>query len=68
MTAAGLDPLGRYRRLRLIRAMEPERDHGLIYRLSAGLEFPRDYKRALELASFRTFCVPSNSALLVRTR
>ncbi|WP_019855290.1 oxygenase MpaB family protein [Actinopolyspora mortivallis] len=61
------DPLGKFARLRLIRDLDPERDHTLIYRISAGLEFPWDYRRALELALFRTFCVPSISGLLRRT-
>ncbi|NHD18668.1 MULTISPECIES: oxygenase MpaB family protein [unclassified Actinopolyspora] len=61
------DPLGRYARLRLIRSLDPEREHTLIYRISAGMEFPWDYTRALELALFRTFCVPSISELLQRT-
>lgn len=64
---AHFDPLGRFRRLRLIRSLDPESDHEVIYRLSAGLEFPWDYTRSLELALFRTFCVPSISALLADT-
>ncbi|ASU80836.1 DUF2236 domain-containing protein [Actinopolyspora erythraea] len=63
----GLDPLGKYARLRLIQRLDPEREHTLIYRISAGLEFPWDYTRALELALFRTFCVPSISELLRQT-
>ena len=43
------------------------RDHEEIYRISAGYEFPWDYQRALELALFRTYCVPSISALLDAT-
>src|SRR5262249_53382224 len=35
--------------------------------ISAGYEFPWDYQRALELALFRTYCVPSISALLDKT-
>jgi hypothetical protein len=61
------DPWGRFRRLRLIRSLDPESDHAVIYRLSVGLEFPWDYTRSLELALFRTFCVPSISELLART-
>jgi hypothetical protein len=65
--APRIDPLGRYRRLRLIRSLDPERDHGVIYRLSTRLEFPWDYTRSLELALFRTYCVPSISRLLAHT-
>ncbi len=65
--SSAFGPPGRFRRLRLIRSLDPESDHQLIYRISAGLEFPWDYKRALELALFRTFCVPSISDLLART-
>ncbi|RNL82203.1 oxygenase MpaB family protein [Halostreptopolyspora alba] len=53
--------------LRRIHALDPETDHQEIYRISAGHEFPWDYNRALELALFRTFCVPSISALLDAT-
>lgn len=57
----------RYRWLRQIERMDPVRDHQAIYRISAGCEFPWDYQRALELALFRTYCVPSISALLDAT-
>ncbi|BCY07137.1 oxygenase MpaB family protein [Actinoplanes sp. L3-i22] len=50
-----------------IAGLDPERDHLEIYQLSAGREFPWDYTRALELALFRTYCVPSISALLAAT-
>lgn len=53
--------------LRLIDRLDPERDHQRIYRLSIGYEFPWDYQRALEFALFRTYCVPSISALLEAT-
>lgn len=58
---------GRFAVLRRIERLHPERDHQEIYRLSAGFEFPWDYQRALELALFRTYCVPSIAALLDRT-
>ncbi|MFD1147247.1 oxygenase MpaB family protein [Saccharothrix hoggarensis] len=38
-----------------------------ILRISSGYEFPWDYVRALEFALFRTYCVPSISALLAKT-
>ncbi|MBP2476495.1 hypothetical protein JOF53_005367 [Crossiella equi] len=59
--------MGRYRRLDLIRGLDPVRDHWEIYRLSAGFEFPWDYRKALEFALFRTYAVPSISRLLART-
>ncbi|WP_406079292.1 oxygenase MpaB family protein [Micromonospora sp. NBC_00858] len=58
---------GRYRWLHRIEALDPVRDHHEIYRISVGYEFPFDYQRALELALFRTYCVPSISALLDAT-
>ncbi|WP_344875477.1 oxygenase MpaB family protein [Allokutzneria multivorans] len=59
---------GRLDRVRLIERLDPVEHHLLIYRTSAGLELPWDYTRALELALFRTFCVPSISRLVDRTR
>ncbi|HST80514.1 MAG TPA: oxygenase MpaB family protein [Kineosporiaceae bacterium] len=53
--------------LRRIEQLDPEKDHQEIYRISSGYEFPWDYTRALELALFRTYCVPSISALLDAT-
>ncbi len=50
-----------------IRSLDPERDHQRIVFLSTCYEFPWDTTRALEFALFRTFCVPSISALLDRT-
>jgi hypothetical protein len=57
----------RFRWVRAIEALDPVRDHEEIYRISAGYEFPWDYNRALEFALFRTYCVPSISALLDAT-
>ena len=50
-----------------IRVLDPERDHQRIVFLCTCYEFPFDTTRALEFALFRTFCVPSISALLDRT-
>lgn len=50
-----------------IAGLDPVRDAHRIYRLSAGYEFPWDHRRSLELALFRTYCVPSISALLDAT-
>jgi hypothetical protein len=58
----------RWDNLRRILALDPERDHQEIYRISAGFEFPWDYQRSLEFALFRTYCVPSISRLLAATR
>lgn len=50
-----------------IEHLDPERDHQRIVHLSFGYEFPWDSIRALEIALYRTYCVPSISALLDRT-
>ena len=50
-----------------IRGLDPVRDHQRIAFLSTRVDFPFDTTRALELALFRTFGVPSISALLHRT-
>jgi hypothetical protein len=59
--------MGRWDTAARIAALDPERDHVEIYRLSTGFEFPWDYRRALELALLRTFAVPSIAELLVAT-
>jgi len=50
-----------------ISALDPVADHQRIVFLSTCWEFPFDTTRSLELALFRTFCVPSISVLLDRT-
>ena len=57
----------RYQNLDPIQQLDPIQDHQEICRLMAGYEFPWDINRALEIALFRTFCVPSISALLDKT-
>ncbi|WJV44501.1 oxygenase MpaB family protein [Streptomyces flavofungini] len=57
----------RYERLQHIRRLDPEKDFLTIYRLSATYEFPWDFTRALELALYRTYAVPSIGRLLART-
>jgi hypothetical protein len=57
----------RFAILREIERLDPERDHQRIVHLSFGYEFPWDSIRALEIALYRTYCVPSISALLDRT-
>ncbi|TWV58067.1 DUF2236 domain-containing protein [Streptomyces misionensis] len=57
----------RFERLERIRRLDPVADAPEIYRLSAAYEFPWDYTRALELALYRTYAVPSIGRLLART-
>ncbi|MFE0175418.1 oxygenase MpaB family protein [Streptomyces sp. NPDC059002] len=57
----------RYERLEQIRRMDPEKDFLAIYRLTATYEFPWDFTRALELALYRTYAVPSIGRLLAQT-
>ena len=59
--------MGRRRVLDEIRALDPDRDHQRIVFLSSCYDFPFDTTRALEFALFRTYCVPSISALLDRS-
>lgn len=54
-------------RLDEILALEPVRDHQRIVHLITCYEFPWDMTRSLELALFRTFCVPRISRLLDQT-
>ena len=58
---------GRFDILHEIERLDPERDHQRIVHLSFGYDFPWDSIRALEIALYRTYCVPSISALLDRT-
>ncbi|MFI1970886.1 peptidase [Streptomyces cinnamoneus] len=57
----------RYDRLREIRRLDPERDFLRVYRITSTLEFPWDTTRALELALYRTYAVPSIGRLLAAT-
>lgn len=57
----------RYDILHEIERLDPERDHQRIMHLSFGYEFAWDSVRALEIALYRTYCVPSISKLLDRT-
>jgi hypothetical protein len=59
--------MGRFDNLREIEGLDPERDCQRIVHLSFGYEFPWDSTRALEVALYRTYCVPSISALLDRS-
>lgn len=53
--------------LREIRALDPERDCERIVFINTFHEFPFDTTRALELAFFKTFAVPSIAELLAST-
>ena len=53
--------------LEQIQQLDPVTDHQRIVFLSTRYDFPFDTVRALELALFRTFCVPSIALLLDRT-
>jgi hypothetical protein len=57
----------RYAILREIQRLDPEKDHCRIVHLTNGYEFPWDSTRALEIALYRTYCVPSISKLLDTT-
>jgi len=59
--------MNRFARLREIEQLDPERDCQRIMHLSFGYEFCWDSTRALEVALYRTYCVPSISKLLDRT-
>ncbi|MBI4525223.1 MAG: DUF2236 domain-containing protein [Deltaproteobacteria bacterium] len=60
--------MSRYAILNRIQQLDPENDHQRIVFLSTRYDFPFDTTRSLEFALFRTFCVPSISALLHRTK
>lgn len=57
----------RYDRLRQILRLDAERDFMEISRLTVTYEFPWDFARALELALYRTYAVPSIGRLLAET-
>ncbi|WP_299492838.1 oxygenase MpaB family protein [Acaryochloris sp. IP29b_bin.137] len=57
----------RFERFNTIQQLDPIRDNCEVCRQLAGYEFPWDITRALEIALFRTFCVPSIATLLDRT-
>jgi len=50
-----------------IKTLDPVKDHLRIVYLSTCFEFPFDTTRSLEFALYRTYCVPSVSALLDKT-
>ncbi|MEV4443201.1 oxygenase MpaB family protein [Streptomyces sp. NPDC049577] len=54
----------RYATLRQLQSLDPKADHERIHRISSDREFPWDYGRGLEVAIWRTCCVPSISGVL----
>lgn len=59
--------MARYANLREIQRLDPLKDHCRIVYLTCGYEFPWDSTRSLEVALYRTYSVPSISALLDQT-
>jgi hypothetical protein len=59
--------MNRYANLRRIEQLDPARDYQEITHLDWCYEFPWDTTRSLEFALYRTYCVPSISALLDQT-
>nr|WP_202487984.1 oxygenase MpaB family protein [Streptomyces sp. SID8354] len=53
--------------MREIQRLDPERDFLRIHRITYAHEFPWDITRALELALYRTYAVPSIGRLLAET-
>lgn len=58
----------RYQNLNQIQQLDPVKDHSQIYYLMSGYEFTWEMQRSLELALMRTYCVPSISKLLDKTK
>ena len=56
----------RYDILHRVEQLDAIKDHVEIYHLLVCYEFPWDYIRSLEVALYRTYRVPSISALLDR--
>ncbi|MFF2958708.1 oxygenase MpaB family protein [Streptomyces sp. NPDC057963] len=54
----------RYATLRYLQTLDPKADHERIHRISSDHEFPWDYGRGLEVAIWRTCCVPVISEML----
>ncbi|GAA0494080.1 oxygenase MpaB family protein [Streptomyces olivaceiscleroticus] len=59
--------MGRYDLLKEIQRLDPEKDYLRIFRTTVTREFPWDVTRALELALYRTYAVPSIGRLLDET-
>ena len=56
--------MARFDILHEIERLDPERDHQRIVHLSFGFDFSWDSIRSLEIALYRTYCVPSESVSL----
>ncbi|MFJ1804258.1 oxygenase MpaB family protein [Streptomyces sp. NPDC088180] len=54
----------RYATVEYLRSLDPKADHEEIHRTSSDREFPWDYGRGLEVAIWRTCCIPSIAELL----
>ncbi|MDX2547311.1 oxygenase MpaB family protein [Streptomyces sp. WI04-05B] len=54
----------RFATLKHLRTLDPKADHQTIHRISSDREFPWDYGRGLEVAIWRTCCVPRISQTL----
>lgn len=54
----------RHATLRYLQTLDPKSDHERIHRISSDREFPWDYGRGLEVAIWRTCCVPVISEVL----
>lgn len=59
---------GRYRRLRHIQTLDPERDHAEICRIVTRYEFPWDYRVGFEMSVMTDLLVPSVSRVLAVSR
>lgn len=53
--------------LKKIQSLDPQKDCEEIVRITAMYEFPWDYNRAMELALYKTFAVPSIAKILHRS-
>ncbi|MFD2415119.1 oxygenase MpaB family protein [Amycolatopsis pigmentata] len=58
----------RYRRLRHIQTLDPERDHTEICRIITRYEFPWDYRVGFEMSVLTDLLVPSISRVLAESR
>ena len=54
----------RYRHVRMLEGLDPERDAQRIVCLTSSKEFPLTGRLALEMALFRTYAIPSISKIL----
>ncbi|MCK9896358.1 oxygenase MpaB family protein [Frankia sp. AgB32] len=57
----------RYKTLDYLKTLDPKKDDQEIHQISSDHEFPWDYGRGLEIAIWRTCCVPRISKMLDQT-